>query len=221
MKSQVLCVTRDALVELGLPVQNQSYGIYNINPNDIKLNDFQLLNRKVVDCKKQDNQQYFEIGTLFPQILGYVVILNQYNQILTYSRGKGAEVRLKKRSIGFGGHCDIEDVFFLNNPVIKTSGLTNHHELLQVSIKREIKEELGLDINYANTSVIGLISDETDEVGQVHVGYGLVLHVNSDDPKFQVDLNEISDPRWATMAELKDTVDQYENWSQIIINNCF
>ena len=215
MKSQVLCVTRDALVELGLPVQNQSYGIYNINPNDIKLNDFQLLNRKVVDCKKQDNQQYFEIGTLFPQILGYVVILNQYNQILTYSRGKGAEVRLKKRSIGFGGHVDNTrfDVSY------DSCGNPDYYQTLINSIDREIKEEIGLILNHKNIRMFGLISDETsDEVGQVHLGWSLYLKINSKDT-LDIDLSEISDPQWKTLDELKSEIHQYESWSQLVINS--
>lgn len=215
MKPQVLCVTRDALVQLGLPPLDKSHGLYDIKPSDIPWNEYHFINRKVCDCPSVDNPDYFYIGKLLPQILGYVTIVDEHKRILTYSRGKGAEVRLKKRSIGFGGHsdnCALDMAYDLQ-------GDANYYQTLINSIQREIREEVGLEIGFENTQVLGLISDETsDEVGQVHVGWSLIMYINSEDI-LDIDYSEISDPQWKTLDELKTEIDQYESWSKIVINS--
>ena len=215
MKSQVLCVTRDALIEIGLPPLNQSHGIYNIHPKDIPWNEYHFINRKVCDCEGKVNPDFLKIGKLLPQILGYVTIIDENKKVLTYSRGKGAEVRLKKRSIGFGGHVDNTrfDVSY------DSCGNPDYYQTLINSIDREIKEEIGLILNHKNTRMFGLISDETsDEVGQVHLGWSLYLKINSKDT-LDIDLSEISDPQWKTLDELKSEIHQYESWSQLVINS--
>ena len=58
--------------------------------------------------------------------------------------------------------------------------------------------------------------DQTNPVGEVHVGLPLHIQLQTRN-ELEIDHSEISDPVWTTVAELKDTIDQYENWSKLLI----
>lgn len=53
-------------------------------------------------------------------------------------------------------------------------------------------------------------------MGEVHVGLPLHIQLQTRN-ELEIDHSEISDPVWTTVAELKDTIDQYENWSKLLI----
>jgi predicted NUDIX family phosphoesterase len=96
----------------------------------------------------------------FKQLIPYVLI-RRGGDYLRYQRGgTSGEKRLMARySIGVGGHI---------NPIDSTS--TNHvRETYFKALKRELSEEVDLDID-SLPPVIGLINDDSDEVGQVHLG---------------------------------------------------
>jgi len=58
------------------------------------------------------NRNEVEDNPNFKQIIPYIVIMDHYNNILTYTR-KGSEQRLfEKQSIGFGGHWKNNEDFF-------------------------------------------------------------------------------------------------------------
>lgn len=205
MKPAVLCVTRQAL-PVHIP-QSNAYGIYAIDLNKIEANQFHFINRDIVDS---DQAERYQIGQLLPQILAYSVI-RCGNEILTYSRKKGAESRLHgSRSIGFGGHVDIADYSEQADEYIGYLGA------LIKACERELHEELGLITTVGTRQFSSIIVDQTNPVGSVHVGLPLeitLLHKY----EVQVDPEEISDPVWLTIDELKTNIDEYENWSKLLI----
>ncbi len=205
MKPAVLCITRQAL-PVHIP-QFNAHGIYDIDLNKIEANQFHFINRDIVDS---DQAERYQIGQLLPQILAYSVI-RCGNEILTYSRKKGAESRLHgSRSIGFGGHVDIADYSEQADEYVGYLGA------LIKACERELHEELGLVTTVGTRQFSSIIVDQSNPVGAVHVGLPLHIHLPHPDG-VTVDPNEISDPVWTTVAELKDTVDQYENWSKLLI----
>lgn len=209
---KVLCIDKEEVLlhspdYIGGPTREVDFAA-------IDKSKYHLIDRDVVDGKT-----YLTVGQQFLQLIGYTVI--RYNgSILTYSRGKGAEERLhKKRSIGFGGHIDLEDIIDAmqqDNPTFL--------DVLASGIVREIEEELGLAGKFPilwkhkirESLGTKVIYDTSDEVGSVHLA--LVNIIDLDDTvTVTPDLSEISDPVWVKEEDLIFEVDNYENWSRIII----
>lgn len=206
MKPMVLTLDRKAIENIG--------HLTNIHPLDwdkLTTDKFHFLNRGVVDSK--EGYEDILIGQRFAQVLPYIVVKNpETNEILTYSRN-GAETRLHgSRSIGIGGHIDIDDIKFNEEGFdpLKT---------IELSMLREIKEEAG--INELGVEALGgikkiidrVIIDFSNEVGSVHLGFLGVIETADINPE-----EELFDHRWVSIDELKQTIDEYESWSRMIIN---
>lgn len=200
IKEPVLCISQDALTEQRIPTTGM--GILPFKWDEVDLNHIALLTRNVCD-----NPKHKSVGEYFPQIIPYILVRNRKGEILTYSRGKGTEDRLHAfRSIGFGGHIDYTDVF--NHP-------DNLISAIQVGADREIAEELNADGNiFFNIKPNNIIIDYTNAVGKVHVG--VLFDVTLDEVNTATD--EISDAKWVTLDELKQSSNKYENWSKLVIN---
>jgi predicted NUDIX family phosphoesterase len=151
-----------------------------------------------------------ETDPSFKQVIPYVVITDGQN-ILHYVRGKKAgEQRLvAKGSIGIGGHINNEDetLFGLNS-----FGM----EAFEDAVKREVCEELSVAGGF-NAVPVGLINDDSTEVGRVHFG---IVHVFRCQPG-QVRKKEqvITQVEFLPIEELKARRDQMETWSQLCLDN--
>jgi predicted NUDIX family phosphoesterase len=143
----------------------------------------------------------------FKQIIPYVVVTDG-KSILHYVRGKKAgEQRLvAKGSIGIGGHINDED------HTLFAVGL----QAFQDAVKREVCEELTLQGPF-NVRPVGLINDDSTEVGRVHFG---VVHVLFCTPE-NVKKNEqvITQVEFIPIEELKTRREQMESWSQLCLDN--
>ena len=115
MSKMVLCIDRFALAEQNIPIQ--ASGIYSFDLQKVGAQDYQFINRKVCDDKDEHSFNH-SVGFRFPQILPYIAIRDLDGNYLTYSRN-GTETRLHgSRSIGIGGHIDINDMCFNENTSI-------------------------------------------------------------------------------------------------------
>jgi predicted NUDIX family phosphoesterase len=148
-----------------------------------------------------------ETNPAFKQIIPYVVITDGQS-ILHYVRGKKAgEQRLvSKGSVGIGGHINDED------HTLFAFGM----QAFQDAVKREVCEELSVQGEF-NAVPVGLINDDSTEVGRVHLG---VVHVLFCQPG-QVKKKEqvITQVEFLPIAELKNKRDQMETWSQLCLDN--
>jgi predicted NUDIX family phosphoesterase len=148
-----------------------------------------------------------ETNPQFKQIIPYVLITDGRG-ILHYVRGKKAgEQRLvAKGSLGIGGHINDED------HTLFSFGL----QAFQDAVKREVCEELSIQGEF-NARPVGLINDDSTEVGSVHFGVIHVLRCRPD----QVKKNEqvITQMEFVPVAELKAKREQMETWSQICLDN--
>lgn len=205
MKPAVLCITRQAL-PVHIP-QSNAFGIYDVDLKHFAEDQFHFINRDIVDSLATDRLQ---IAQALPQILGYSVI-QCGDEVLSYSRKKGAEARLHgSRSIGFGGHVDIADYSEQTDEYVGYLGA------LIKACERELQEELGLSVQINAEQFTSLIVDQSNPVGSVHVGLALHLRIAHKE-QLCIDTNEISDPIWKNVNELKAEIEEYENWSQLII----
>lgn len=148
-----------------------------------------------------------EIDPNFKQIIPYVIITDG-KSILHYVRGKKAgEQRLvAKGSIGIGGHINDED----------HSLFAVGMQAFQEAVKREVCEELSVQGEF-NARPVGLINDDSTEVGRVHFGIVHVLFCKPD----QVKKNEqvITQVEFVPIEELKAKREQMETWSQLCLDN--
>lgn len=145
----------------------------------------------------------------YKQIIPYI-IMSQEDAVLSYTRGNdGGEARLtEKISIGFGGHI---------NPVDEdTSSKKCMKEIYYNALSREINEELEVDTKFED-EVVGLINDDSNSVGQVHLG--IVHHWRLENQKVTSREAEISKLKFQPVTELVNSEKMMETWSQICFSH--
>ncbi|HEX6985105.1 MAG TPA: phosphoesterase [Planctomycetaceae bacterium] len=138
----------------------------------------------------------------YKQLIPYCVF-RCGDRILHYRRGSGVgEGRLLgKRSVGIGGHISEEDAGGSDHPY-------------EVGMRREIAEEVEVGSAFRE-SVLGLINDDTTEVGRVHLG---VVHVfDLDEPRVSPREESIAEVAFARPADLAASAAEFETWSQIVL----
>ena len=136
------------------------------------------------------------------------MVITDGKSILHYVRGKKAgEQRLvAKGSIGIGGHINDEDhsLFAVGMQAFKQA------------VKREVCEELAIQDEF-DAKPVGLINDDSTEVGRVHFG---IVHVLFRPPE-QVKKNEqvITQVGFIPIEQLKTKRERMESWSQLCLDN--
>jgi predicted NUDIX family phosphoesterase len=141
------------------------------------------------------------------QIIPYS-IFHHAGRYLIYTRGgKSGEKRLvAKRSIGIGGHINPHDE--REDSLARTTYLNG--------VEREMDEELRIAGSHTQ-KVIGLINDDSNEVGQVHIGVVHLFDLESDNVVSNEDA--IQDIEFLSLDELNAMKDRLETWSQICVGH--
>jgi predicted NUDIX family phosphoesterase len=125
------------------------------------------------------------------------------DRVLHYTRGKaGGEDRLHaKISIGVGGHI---------NPVDMGEGRKGA-AAYYAAVQREIEEELDIACDYA-MRIVGLLNDDSNPVGRVHLGVVHLVELESDEIASREDA--LTDISWASVSDLNGVLfDRLETWS--------
>lgn len=151
-----------------------------------------------------------EIDPSFKQLIPYCIFRHVDQSgavtVFQYTRGsKQGEKRLhSKRSIGIGGHISTLDL--------------GEKSPYQVGLDRELEEEVRIDTSF-NQKCVGLINDDENEVGKVHLG---VVHIfDVEQPKVSANEAGIVDAGFQNVDELVAEIDQFETWSQICLRALF
>ena len=107
----------------------------------------------------------------FKQIIPYA-LFHHDGKYLHYTRGKsGGESRLHAQgSVGVGGH--INPVDERADPLGKATYLAG--------VEREIDEELNITGGHQNR-IVGLLNDDSNDVGKVHLGVVHIFDLESED----------------------------------------
>ncbi len=131
------------------------------------------------------------------------------DRILHYTRGKaGGEARLHaKNSVGVGGHV---------NPVDMGEGRKGS-AAYHAAVTREIEEELELPEEHEHR-IIALLNDDSNPVGQVHLGIVHIIDLKSDAVSSREDA--LTDLAFTPLAELNGPLfERLETWSQFCIRH--
>lgn len=152
---------------------------------------------------------YAERRPALQQIIPYSVVRSAADgRVLLVRRlAASGEARLHdKLSIGIGGHINPED---LQRP---------DDDPIAAGTRREISEELDLSEEYELTSV-GLLNDDTNAVGAVHVGLVQVLTTPG---SIAIRETENLEGRLVTPESLRDLAargENFESWSAFLIEH--
>jgi predicted NUDIX family phosphoesterase len=144
-----------------------------------------------------------ETDPSFKQLIPYVV-LHCRDEVFHYLRGqKATESRLRAlRSLGVGGHIASTDVGLFESPY-------------REGMLREVAEEVYLESPYRERCV-GLINDDSNAVGQVHLG---IVHIfDLEEPKARRRERVLTRAGFAPVLELRRQREEFETWSQFLLD---
>ena len=143
----------------------------------------------------------------FKQIIPYSLFRYE-GRYLHYFRGKsGGEARLHAQgSMGIGGHI---------NP-IDTREDHLGHDTYMAGVTREIEEELVLAGEHPHR-VVGLLNDDTNTVGQVHLGVVHLFELTSDDVSAREEA--LADLQFRSLEELRGPLyEGLESWTRFCVD---
>lgn len=153
------------------------------------------------------------------QLIPYIVLrrpdVKFGDDYFVYARGKGGEeARLHGNlSLGLGGHVD-------HMPDEGETLLT----LLQREGEREYREEAA-GVLIEPLKFVGLIVDNTNPVGRVHLG--LLCFVNTtENQELKLEADVIENGQWLEISDLlspdllsQDGIDRLENWTRAVVDH--
>lgn len=156
-----------------------------------------------------------ETDTNYLQVIPYIVVVFN-NNILTYRRGRaGAESRLfDLHSFGFGGHID---ELPKENESFK--------ELIAREAARELKEELGIDVEISeeDMGMTSVVYTDATAVNEVHLGLVFCVQLTEASVKTVDGCAEqgvIDNLRWQTPDQIINSFEKgykLELWSSMIL----
>ena len=146
----------------------------------------------------------------FKQLIPYCIFRcitdSGQTHLFQYTRGNGqGESRLHSlRSVGIGGHISSVD---------EAADCA-----YQSGMERELEEEVLIDTNYSERCV-GLINDDGNDVGKVHLGVVHLFDVDSMEVKArEIDIEHSG---FCALDQIMNEIDQFETWSQICLRALF
>lgn len=157
-----------------------------------------------------------ELDRAYKQLIPYAIFMSRVDgepQIFAYRRGQGqGEARLRSKwSAGIGGHVNDSDL-----------GETEI-DAFEAGTKREIAEEVVLGSPTLSFKKVGLVNDDSTEVGSVHLG--VVCLVELAEPKMRSNETDLVEARFRPVGELlqeiKEAPEKFESWTALALQNLF
>ena len=173
--------------------------------NNAEFNGIVKINTKqYLDCIKNNMEFHprhlMEEDLGFKQIIPYIVFKANNKIFVMQRQDTASEQRLKNKfSIGIGGHIRITDT---------------HSDSIIDWAKREFQEEVFFNDHF-EANIIGLVNDESNFVGKVHIGIVILMQSKSENIKIK---SELKNGQLIDLQDIYKYVDNMETWSQIIIN---
>lgn len=188
MSEQILVVKRELLA----PYLTEDFGLITSNVEEI----LQIVETRHVFLPRPE----MENDPTYKQIIPYVLIMRN-GEVLTLRRlKKGGEARLHGLlSIGVGGHI---------NPVDDGEG-----SALWRGLRREVDEEVAVEREISLTP-LGVINNDLDEVGRVHLGFLFRMEIEGD---VTVRETEKLEGTFESLDYLREHYDELEGWTQIAL----
>lgn len=203
-----------------LVVSREAYeGILNFQGVSLKHDSMlkQIISTgRLTYCKRTDA----EINPELKQFITYTVI-QQKDKILSFRRGqynRAASFLRGARCIGFGGHVTEEDL----------SILTFSDRGIKANAAREISEEIRLgssrpDINPDDLELIGILNDDSSDVGVRHVAVVLRYWAPtfSEWERPQRGEASVSQLQWIKTTDFAVDLLEFEYWSQLVLRTFY
>ncbi|MDE0896071.1 MAG: NUDIX domain-containing protein [Planctomycetota bacterium] len=158
-------------------------------------------------------REYAERTPSLKQVIPYTVVVSEGKVMLTKRLPQGGEGRLfGKLSIGIGGHM---------NPVDHTgdteSATPQSKDPIAECTLRELEEELWLE-GARRLEPIGIINDDSNPVGAVHIGLVQVLFLHKGSARVREE--DILEGRMVAPDELASLLADganFETWSRMLV----
>jgi predicted NUDIX family phosphoesterase len=135
----------------------------------------------------------------YKQIIPYFVFTHNDELFLMQRSGSANESRLSsKYTLGIGGHVRNED--------------------LEGTIAQWGKREFHEEVNYAGAvsiTPLGILNDDSNAVGRVHLGVVYLLHGDTGDISIR---SELQNGRMASLTDCTAVYDRMERWSQLVFD---
>ena len=141
-----------------------------------------------------------ETDPTYKQIIPYLVFMHDNKLFLMQRQAKASETRLQsKYSLGIGGHIREEDI--QDADIVSWA-------------RREFHEEVIYNDDFT-VEPLGILNDDSNDVGKVHVGFVYLLRGSSANITVQ---EELKSGTLLTIEECAAFYDRMETWSQIVFN---
>lgn len=141
-----------------------------------------------------------EVDPTYKQIIPYLIFCHEDKYFVMQRQAKATETRLQSKfSLGIGGHIRQEDI--TGDDIIGWA-------------RREFEEEVDYNGSFT-VEPLGILNDDSNAVGQVHVGFVYLLKGNSAHIKVK---EELKSGELFTLEECMSFYDRMETWSQIVFN---
>ena len=168
-------------------------GLKTVNPENI----LTVIRRE----KEFHPRSLMETDPRYKQIIPYLIFSFDNTYFLMQRREETREQRLKNSyTLGIGGHMCQED--FMGTDIMDWA-------------EREFKEEIDYRGNYA-VETLGIINDDSNPVGEVHLGCALLLKGTSNKISIK---SELKSGHLATLDECLAHYPLMEKWSQILLDH--
>ena len=162
--------------------------------------DFDYYLNLIKDKKEFVARGPAETDKTYKQVIPYLIFENEGRYFLMQRKATSSESRLaSKYSLGIGGHLREED--------IKGSTL---FEWAQREFDEEINYSGKLDIQ-----PLGILNDDSNDVGQVHIGFVFLLKGDSSNISIK---SELASGSLLSFDECKARYAAMETWSQLVFD---
>lgn len=140
-----------------------------------------------------------ETDLTYKQIIPYLIFKHKNRYFLMERKATASEQRLKNKcTLGIGGHIRKEDM--------KTNSLFDW-------ARREFHEEVDYQGSFS-IKPLGILNDDSNEVGKVHVGFVFLLEGDSNAISIK---SELKSGTLATKQECLAAKERMETWSQLVL----
>ena len=185
----ILVVKRSLL----FPQEPAWYGIKNTN--------FEHYATLIREHQEFLPRSLMESDVNYKQIIPYLIFEHDNKYFLMQRRAEATEQRLQnKYSLGIGGHIRQEDI---------TEG-----DIIAWA-EREFHEEVQYNGSFT-VEPLGLLNDDTNAVGQVHLGFVFILHGDSADIAIK---SELKHGNLVSLIDCFTVYDSMESWSQLVFKS--
>jgi len=141
-----------------------------------------------------------ETNPTYKQIIPYLIFEHNNHYFLMQRKSDASEARLRnKLTLGIGGHIRQEDM---------------QENSLSAWAMREFHEEVEYAGNLA-VKPLGIINDDSDDVGKVHIGFAFLLR--GDSPVISVK-SELKSGALLSLDECIAQKECMETWSQFVVD---